>query len=65
MPWVIVRWSALGTDTWILNRSNIFCNLIKEDYTKAAQRWLDRGAQVIGGCCGVRKEHICALQEVV
>jgi homocysteine S-methyltransferase len=36
-----------------------------EDYAKAAQRWLDRGVQVIGGCCGVRKEHICALQEVV
>ena len=36
-----------------------------EDYAKAAQRWLDRGVQVIGGCCGVRKEHICALREVV
>ena len=36
-----------------------------DDYARAAQRWLDRGVQVIGGCCGVRKEHICALQEVV
>ncbi|MEM7564396.1 MAG: homocysteine S-methyltransferase family protein [Pseudomonadota bacterium] len=35
------------------------------DYAKAAQRWLDRGVQVIGGCCGVRKEHICALQKVL
>ena len=35
------------------------------DYAIAAQRWLDRGVQVIGGCCGVRKEHICALRDVV
>lgn len=44
----------------------IFDNTISpEDYAKAAQRWLDRGVQIIGGCCGVRKEHICALQDVV
>lgn len=35
------------------------------DYAIAAQRWLERGVQVIGGCCGVRKEHICALRDVV
>jgi len=36
-----------------------------EDYALAAKRWLERGVQVIGGCCGVRKEHICAIQDVI
>lgn len=36
-----------------------------EDYATEAQRWLARGVQIIGGCCGVRKEHICALQKIV
>ena len=35
------------------------------DYADAARRWIDRGVQVIGGCCGIRKEHICALQQIV
>ena len=36
-----------------------------EEYRDAAERWLERGVQVIGGCCGVRREHICALQSIV
>jgi methionine synthase I (cobalamin-dependent) len=36
-----------------------------EDYAAASKRWLERGVQIIGGCCGVRKEHICALQQIV
>ena len=36
-----------------------------EDYAQAARHWLDRGVQVIGGCCGIRPEHICALREIV
>lgn len=35
------------------------------NYAQAARRWLDRGMQVIGGCCGVRKEHICAVQKII
>ena len=35
------------------------------NYAQAARRWLDRGVCVIGGCCGVRKEHICAVQSVI
>jgi homocysteine S-methyltransferase len=35
------------------------------DYALASKRWLERGVQVIGGCCGVRKEHICALRQIV
>lgn len=29
------------------------------------QGWLDRGVQVIGGCCGIGPEHIEALQELL
>jgi len=35
------------------------------DYAQASRRWLDRGVKVIGGCCGVRKEHICAVQSII
>lgn len=44
----------------------VFDDMISpEDYALEAKRWLQRGVQVIGGCCGVRKEHICALRNVV
>ncbi|MGI9388154.1 MAG: homocysteine S-methyltransferase family protein, partial [Methyloligellaceae bacterium] len=36
-----------------------------EDYAVASRRWLDRGVQVIGGCCGIRVEHIAKLKELV
>jgi len=35
------------------------------DYAIASKGWMDQGAQVIGGCCGVRKEHICELRQIV
>lgn len=34
-------------------------------YADAAARWLARGVQVIGGCCGIRPDHIARLAEVV
>ena len=35
------------------------------DYVQASKRWMNQGVQLIGGCCGVRKEHICELRQVV
>jgi S-methylmethionine-dependent homocysteine/selenocysteine methylase len=35
------------------------------DYAAAASRWLDRGVQVIGSCCGLGVDHVKALSEVV
>jgi homocysteine S-methyltransferase len=32
-------------------------------YLEAAREWKRLGAQVIGGCCGTRPEHIRALRE--
>jgi len=32
-----------------------------EDFASACQRWLGRNVQIIGGCCGIRPDHIAAL----
>lgn len=34
-------------------------------YAAASRRWLDRGVQVIGGCCGIGPEHIELLRPMV
>jgi S-methylmethionine-dependent homocysteine/selenocysteine methylase len=33
-----------------------------EEYGRAAQRWLDLGAAIVGGCCGTTPEHIRAIR---
>ena len=45
-------------------------NWIFEDIAPAAladeaERWLDQGARLVGGCCGTRPEHIAAIRERV
>lgn len=32
-----------------------------EDYTAACRRWIERGVQAVGGCCGIGHEHIAHL----
>ncbi|MEM9319745.1 MAG: homocysteine S-methyltransferase family protein [Pseudomonadota bacterium] len=32
-----------------------------EDYAAASTGWLDRGVNILGGCCGIRPDHIAAL----
>lgn len=34
-----------------------------EEYADACLRWVGRGVQVIGGCCGIGPEHIELLEE--
>ena len=34
-----------------------------EEYAAACMRWVERGVQVIGGCCGIGPEHIELLQQ--
>ncbi len=41
----------------------VFNGLGPEEYLAEAARWADRGAQIIGGCCGVGPEHIQLLAE--
>ena len=33
-------------------------------YSQIAQRWIDAGATMVGGCCGIRPDHIHALTEL-
>lgn len=35
-----------------------------DDYVLASQKWLERNVSVIGGCCGIRPDHIAALGEL-
>lgn len=34
-----------------------------ESYWQEAQKWVEMGAQIIGGCCGMGPEHIQALHD--
>ncbi len=34
-------------------------------YAQRARSWLQRGATIIGGCCGTTPEHIAALKEIL
>jgi S-methylmethionine-dependent homocysteine/selenocysteine methylase len=45
---------------WIFNDT-----ISPEDYASAAGPWLQRGVQVIGGCCGVGVDHIQMLENSV
>ncbi len=37
--------------------------LSPQEYLKDAREWVNLGAQVIGGCCGITPEHIKVLKE--
>lgn len=44
----------------------VFIDVISpEDYAAACLRWVDRGVQVIGGCCGIGHEHIAHLRPLI
>ena len=34
-----------------------------ENYLEAARGWVDAGARLIGGCCGIGPDHIRLLNE--
>jgi len=41
-----------------------FINMISpEDYATEAQKWVEMGVQIIGGCCGIGPEHIRLLKK--
>jgi len=48
------------------NKNWLFDNVISpEGYVEACSRWMGRGVQIIGGCCGFGVDHIQALRPVV
>jgi S-methylmethionine-dependent homocysteine/selenocysteine methylase len=40
-------------------------DLLPDGYARFARRWVDAGASIIGGCCGIGPEHIQLLSNVV
>jgi S-methylmethionine-dependent homocysteine/selenocysteine methylase len=40
-----------------------FTELTPEDYLARARSWVEHGAQIVGGCCGVRPDHIRVLRD--
>jgi S-methylmethionine-dependent homocysteine/selenocysteine methylase len=34
-------------------------------YAAFVQDWIDRGASIVGGCCGIGPEHIAAMRSVI
>ncbi len=51
---------AFVPPNWIFNDT-----ISPEAYAAAAKPWVQRGVQVIGGCCGIGVEHIDLLKELV
>jgi S-methylmethionine-dependent homocysteine/selenocysteine methylase len=43
----------------------IFGDITPEVFASASVGWVDRGAQLVGGCCGIRPEHIRALADTL
>jgi S-methylmethionine-dependent homocysteine/selenocysteine methylase len=42
-----------------------FDGLAPEEFAAEALGWVTRGVQVVGGCCGIRPEHIRRLKETL
>jgi len=44
----------------------IFDDIISpEDYAEASKAWIERKINIIGGCCGIRSEHIKCLNTLI
>ena len=50
---------------WVDHKCIFDVRFRRKTMRRTAKRWLERGVQVIGGCCGMRVDHITALQELV
>ena len=47
---------------WVGDACVYDATVTPEDYAALTSSWLDRGVQVIGGCCGLGVDHIKALK---
>jgi homocysteine S-methyltransferase len=43
----------------------IFGDNTPEAFARASVGWIDRGAKLVGGCCGIRPEHIRVLADTL
>ncbi len=40
-------------------------DVLPEAYAARARQWIDRGAKIVGGCCGTSIEHIAAIKKIL
>ncbi len=50
---------------WVDNACLYDVTVSPEEYASHAGSWLERGVQVIGGCCGLGVDHIKALKQLL
>ncbi len=50
---------------WVGDACVYDATVTPEDYAALTSSWLDRGVQVIGGCCGLGVDHIKALKRLL
>ncbi len=43
--------------------SDIRADLDPPHYLGWVRQWVDQGASIVGGCCGIGPEHIAAIRE--
>jgi S-methylmethionine-dependent homocysteine/selenocysteine methylase len=59
--------NAFGAQSHQATANDGYCDIRKDlgpaEYLDWAKRWLDHGAGMVGGCCGVGPEHIALLRD--
>ncbi len=48
-----------------LDNAGLREDMTPRDYLEFVTRWLDKGATVVGGCCGIGPEHIAAMNNLL
>jgi S-methylmethionine-dependent homocysteine/selenocysteine methylase len=43
----------------------VFSGISPQAFADKVARWVDDGAQVLGGCCGIGPRHIAALRKAL
>lgn len=51
------HWGTFKRPEWT------FEDVSPEDFATAALGWIDQGARLVGGCCGIGPDHIAALRD--
>ena len=65
---VMARWSGpVGayphSGRFVMPKWHFHDIISPEDYLIEAQKWVDMGVQIVGGCCGIGPDHIRLLRE--
>jgi S-methylmethionine-dependent homocysteine/selenocysteine methylase len=73
LPLVKDKWTGLGiypeasrgdyTATW--RDASVENAMTPKEFLARAQRWVEQGVQVIGGCCGIGVEYIRPLRQAL